>query len=488
MNEERKTRNTSLIAKMLAAVMLMIFGGNVAWADDRPSPGTSGVSGPLTEDLVLRQVEESHPLLHGTRTEQAAARGQLLKALGIFEPTLVNDWELERLVKDGSTRNVGFNDTFLEMRHPWGPRAIVGFRAGIGDVEVADLGINKTNQPLLGIVFPLLRGFMINPEHAELERAELAGEQADIAMLQTRQDLFLGAATQFWDWVAAWKVAALRKHALQVAEDRASQVEQRAEAGAVPLLEVVEANEAVQRRQEHSIRAVRKAEQEALKLSLFLWEGSSTVLPDPQRIPDFPPHSPVPLREAMEEEKHIAIQSRPEILAVKLEAKLNDIDLALAENTFLPSLDLEAEPSRKVGDFVLGLGHRFGIQFRLPFLQREARGEQLRAQAQAQRLALLLNYRRQQVMMDIENARSAVHRAKERVEVSRRALALAETLLKGERTRFTVGATNLLFVNLRERNMVQAGVRLIQARADYHKALAFSQWASGMWVRTTTGS
>ena len=211
---------TSLTIKMLGAVILMVFGGNAVWAEDRLSSFTPTVSSPLTEDLVLRLVEKSHPLLNGTRTEQAAARGKLLKALGAFEPELVNDWELERLVKDGSTQNVGFNDTFLQMRHPWGPRVIAGFRAGIGDVEVADLGINKTNQPLLGIALPLLRGFRVNPEHAELERAELAGEQAEIAILQTRQDLFLGAATQLWDWVGASKVAAFQNHVLQVAEER----------------------------------------------------------------------------------------------------------------------------------------------------------------------------------------------------------------------------------------------------------------------------
>ncbi|MGP0591625.1 hypothetical protein ACTRXD_03675 [Nitrospira sp. T9] len=40
--------------------------------------------------------------------------------MGAFEPTLVNDWELERLVKDGQTKSVGFNDTLIQARHPWG--------------------------------------------------------------------------------------------------------------------------------------------------------------------------------------------------------------------------------------------------------------------------------------------------------------------------------------------------------------------------------
>ena len=98
----------------------------------------------LTLRHVLAQVEQGHPLLQGSQTQKMVARGKLLTALGKFEPNLVNDWELERLVKDGNTTSVGFNDTFVEMRHPWGMKGFAGFRAGIGDVEVADLGINKT--------------------------------------------------------------------------------------------------------------------------------------------------------------------------------------------------------------------------------------------------------------------------------------------------------------------------------------------------------
>ena len=74
----------------------------------------------LTLQEVLTKVEKGHPLLQGSQTQKMVAAGKLLKALGAFEPNLVNDWELERLVKDGKTTSVGFNDTFVEMRHPWG--------------------------------------------------------------------------------------------------------------------------------------------------------------------------------------------------------------------------------------------------------------------------------------------------------------------------------------------------------------------------------
>ena len=82
---------------------------------------------------------------------------------------------------------------------------------------------------------------MVNPENAELQRSELADPRAEVKISQTRQDLFLAAATQFWDWVAMVKLADVQRRAMGIADDRYKQVEGRAKAGAVAPLDVVEA-------------------------------------------------------------------------------------------------------------------------------------------------------------------------------------------------------------------------------------------------------
>jgi hypothetical protein len=60
------------------------------------------------------------------------ARGKMLKALGAFEPTLINATEVERFIPSSNpsagTQTKGFNDTVLEARHPWGFRGSAGIR------------------------------------------------------------------------------------------------------------------------------------------------------------------------------------------------------------------------------------------------------------------------------------------------------------------------------------------------------------------------
>ncbi len=446
---------------------------------------------PLSLNEVLAWVDRSHPLLRGAGAEKISARGKLLKALGAFEPTLVNDFELESFIPSSKAligarddRMGGFNDTFLEMKHPSGIRAMGGIRQGINPILNPDLVFNNgQNQILVGGSIPLLKGLLVNAENAELQRSELADPRAEIEIAQTRQDLFLAAASQYWDWVAVWKLADVQQRALKVAEDRFRQIEERAKKGLSAPLDAVEANQEVQRRREILIGATRAVEQEQYKLSLFLWDNGTPVSPAGARVPDFPKALPLPAPETVKADKLAARASRPEVLAVGVEAKANNINLELAKNNLLPSLDLTADPPRSPQSYVLGLGYRFGAEFRMPFLQRKARGEALEAQGKADRLALTQRFREQQVIVDVDNAMSAVERAKQRIEAALQSLQLAKTLEEGERFRFSLGATSVLFVNLRERNAVDSENQWIRAVADYQRALAQYQWATGTWAK-----
>ena len=105
---------------------------------------------PLSLNEVLAWIDRSHPLLQGAGTEKVSARGKMLRALGAFEPTLVNDMEMERFISstrpDKGTQTVGFNDTFLDLRHQSGIRGSAGIRQSIGTATIPDLGFDNNNQ------------------------------------------------------------------------------------------------------------------------------------------------------------------------------------------------------------------------------------------------------------------------------------------------------------------------------------------------------
>ena len=444
---------------------------------------------PFSLDEVHVWIDRAHPLLRGAGAEKTIARGKILKALGAFDPNLVNDTELERFISSSDpsrgTQTVGFNDTVVEALTPWGFKGSAGFRQALGEARIPDLSFGDGNQQLiLGGFLPLLKGLMVNPERAELQRSELAVPRAEIKIAQTRQDLFLAAAHQFWEWVAAAKLLDVQKRAVVVAEDRFKQVQELANAGAAAAIDATEAGQEVHRRREVAVAARRLLEQEQFKLSMFLWENGSPTTPPIDRVPEFPAEGRAPIAADISAHKLAAMRERPEVKEIDVEAKINNIDLALAKNNLLPSLDLEAAPSRTPEKFVLGLGYRFGVELRFPLWQRRSRGEVIQAQGQAERLVMAQRFREKQVVVDVDNALSAIERARERMEEATEALRLASIVEEGERFRFGVGASTVLFVNLRERTTIDSENQVVRAKAEYYKALALYQWAIGAWAKT----
>ena len=275
---------------------------------------------------------------------------------------------------------------------------------------------------------------MVNEENAQFQQAELAGPQAEIKVAQKRQDLYLAGAVQYWDWQVAVKQAEIVKRALAVAEERLVQVEGLAKGGKSAPLDVVEVNQEVQKRQQAAIAAQRKVEYEQYKLSLFLWENGEPVTPRSEWAPEFQGETPLPTKEEVAAYKVEAKEARPEVRDLYIEAKINNIDIKLAKNKLLPTLDLEGGPTKGVADWIVGIGYRVGLHSEMPLFQREARGKVMAAEVSQQQLALKQLYTEQQISFDVDNWLSAQVRARDRVTAATEALRLAKTLEEGERT------------------------------------------------------
>jgi len=449
---------------------------------------------PLTIGEVLARIELTHPLLRAMGAERAKARAKILKALGAWEPTFKNKTEADRyqswnfLAFINETTG-GFNDTTLEMGHPWGFRVHGGIRNGFGDrtnqgahALLANDGLlfYQNQQILVGGEAHLLRGLMMNEEYADFQKAELAGPQAEIAVAQKRQDLYLAGAVQYWDWQVAVKQAEVQKRTLAVAEERYQQIEGQAKSGKVAPLDVIEVNKEVQNRREAAIAAQRKVEYEQYKLSLFLWENGEPVTPRPEWAPEFQGETPLPTKDEVAAYKVEAKEDRPEVRDLYIDAKLNNIDIKLAKNYLLPKFDFKGGQMESGSDWNVGIGYRTESWFAMPVFQREGRGKVLFAEADQQQLALKQLYTEQQVSIDVDNWLSAQVRARDRVKVATEALRLAKTLEEGERTRFNMGATTVLFVNVRERNVVNQAYQLYRAQADYAVSRGGMLWARGL--------
>jgi outer membrane protein TolC len=489
-----------MVALVLALVVILPMTAMAEPVIDSGSVKTQSTrTAPLTIGEVLARIELTHPLLQAMGAERTKARAKILKALGAWEPQIKNytqterftTWNLTTAFDIPSQHTIGYADSTIQVGHPWGFTVEGGLRSGFGDDDTInrialppDLRATYHKQHFYyGGTIHFLRGFMVNEENAELQKSELAGPQAEIKVAQKRQDLYLAGAVQYWDWQVAVKQADVVKRAQAVAEERLAQIEGLAKGGRVAPLDVLEANQEVQKRREAAIAAQRKVEYEQYKLSLFLWENGEPVTPHPEWAPEFQGETPLPTNQEVAAYKVEAKEVRPEVRDIYVEAKINNIDIKLAKNKLLPSLDLEGGPTKGGADWVVGLGYRVGLHLEVPLFQREARGKIMAAEVAQQQLALKQLYTEQQVSFDVDNWLSAQVRARDRVTAATEALRLAKTLEEGERTRFNMGASTVLFVNLRERHVVEQAYALYRAQADYAVARGGMLWARGLLAK-----
>jgi outer membrane protein TolC len=483
-----------MAALLLLILMLLPVATGAEPVDNSSALNAQSVrTEPLTIGEVLARIELTHPLLRATGVERAQARAKILKALGAWEPTFKNRTEVDRyqtwnFLAFVNETTGGYNDSTLEVGHPWGFRVLGGIRNGFGDrtnqgahALLANDGLMfwHNQQMLVAGEAHLLRGLMMNEEFAEFQKAELSGPKAEIHVAQTRQDLYLAGAVQYWDWQVAVKQAEVRKQNLAVAEARFTQVEGQAKAGKIAPLDVVEMGQEVQRRREAAIAAQRKVEYEQYKLSLFLWENGEPVVPRPELAPEFTGETPLPTEEDIAAAKVSAKEDRPEVRDLYIEAKKNNIDLKLAKNYLLPKFDFRGGQMPAASDWNVGVGYRMESWFAMPLFQREGRGKVMYAEADQQQLVLKQLYTEQQVSIDVDNWVSAIVRARDRVRAAAEAYRLAKTLEDGERKRFDMGLTSILFVNKREQNAVEAAYELYRAQYDYVLARGGLLWARG---------
>ena len=111
-----------------------------------------------------------------------------------------------------------------------------------------------------------------------------------------------------------------------------------------------------------------------------------------------------------------------------------------------------------------------GLRLEIPLATRTQEGRLDFYEAKQSKLAFTETFLKERIRADVQDTLNALEVAKSRVEVVRVEVQAARELAVGERRRFELGDSNLIFVNLREQNAADAEVREIEALQDYQKA------------------
>jgi len=444
-----------------------------AWAQTTPAP--------LDVPEVLKSVDRAFPLIETARREQDEARGVEREARGGFDLKVKAEAETLQGYYD-NTRLKGLVEQPLA---PLGMTLFSAYRVGTGTFAPYDekaLTLNE-GEFSAGLSVPLLRDRAIDARRTALRTSEVGVNVAAQGVAKARLSAFKDAVKQYWDWVAAGRQLDVARSLLELAERRDEDLASAVALGQLAPVERTDNRRAILQRRSALIAAQRLVEATAISLSIYYRAADgSPMRPAIDRVPSALP-TPAPLTTEDEAQAiEAAFEGRPEVQSLRLKQQQQQFETRLAGNALLPSLNLFGDVSRDNGEGRVsrrGTDLEAGFLFELPLQRRKASGKLGQARAKLARVDQELRFAQDRVRADVQDAASALRATYAAVDVVRQELAIARELEGLERDRFQLGDSTQFLVNLRELNTADAAFREIKALADYQKAYAEFEAASG---------
>jgi len=450
-----------------------------------PITGTQpSVGGPLVLDEVLAAVERHYPLLRSIEQERAIAGGRLVSSMGVFDLNLTATADGQGTTYDNFRSGVGVSQGL-----PFGGLgAFAGYRNGYGEFPTYNLGQKTADggEFRAGITIPLLRDRAIDRPRANIQQARLDLAIAEPVIERQRLDFHRAAARTYWNWVAAGQRLKVVEALVKLAVERDDQLKARVEVGPAANIERIDNQQNIALRNGVLVQAQRGFQQATIDLSLFLRDGQGQpTLAGTDRLPSFPEVQLIDVK-TFDSALQTAFENRPEPRRLRLQRDKTAVDLRLATNQTLPSVNAVVAASQDAGFGKSSLSGpngldrttmSAGVAVQLPVQQRDARGRVMVAQAQLAQIDQQLRQAEDVVRAEVQDTFSAMERAFEFYHQAKKRVELARLVARAEREQLRLGRSDVLRVTLREQATFDAEIVEIGAQQDYFRAIA-DFWAA----------
>lgn len=421
-----------------------------------------------------RQVLATHPVARQARLGADQARADVLIARGAFDPTLTAT--LDQKTYNGSQY---YNYATAEAKLPIpyvGSDVKLSYERAVGQRIAADRYTPRNGIFKLGFGVPLGQRVFTDERRAALTQARALAEVAEGERQGALNKLLFSAAKDYAAWYQADRVRGIAREGVELAEFRLGAVRARVQRGEAAPIDTVEARLEVQRRTVARYEADQAYYAAALDVSNYLWDDRAQPLelaagarPTARGLEVAPVDSaqlPGWLR--------AAAARHPEV--VKAEAKVDQAAAgrALAQQAVIPFAELSLNSIAPQTNFPgLTQSSRFdrnyalGGTFKTPLFFMKERGKLAQSDQKLESQRLEEARVRRSVALDVRQAVNDLSTLVAVVDLQRLAVAQARQLLRGETRRFEQGESSLLYVNIRERYVLEAEQKLAELEAKY---------------------
>jgi outer membrane protein, heavy metal efflux system len=432
---------------------------------------------PLTLKEVIKSVETRHPVLHSLKYGVEVKVNKELEAQGAFDAKFKSE---SKGYLDGYYDG-NFLDNIVEKPLQYqGSTVYGGYRKSLGNFpdyygyrDTEDRGEVRA-----GVEVPLFRNRITDERRGNIQIRKLDISVSEQKLREKEIDLKLEASIAYWRWLAAVQNFKVLKNLLKTAELRNQQIEAYVKAGDKPQFDLVDNTRAVLKRKLELVKAENEIQQSEIELSLYFRDelGDPIVVSAdraPKNLdPELTEYKNLNQQQALAE----AYKNRPELVTLNLQLKQSRIDLGIADNQLLPSVNVMIEASKDIGN-----GARkqldpaellMGFKIEIPLQMRKQRGKLNSVKSQISEIERLVSYVKDKVKTEVDKAITKINISRAAIYLAERELEAARELEQGERIRLREGDSNLVFVNLREQTAAEAAISRINSIAEYQMAIA----------------
>jgi outer membrane protein TolC len=467
---------------------------------------------PLRVTDVIRMALESNLDIGISRFEPSIADYAIAAAYERFDPTLTLSGAVNRNTTasttqlDGAqtnTRLTGNYGATLSQQLQYGSSYQVRFTMNRISTNSGFSTVNPAYNGQLSYQFtqPLLRnrGTLINTGPIRIAQNNL--EISEIQFEQQVMDLVTQVTNFYWDLVYAREEIRVQQASLELAQRTLNDNRMQVEIGTLAPIEVVQAESAVATRRESLVLAQYSQTQieDSIKQMISRVPDPALVLLSLNPVEEVRGRTDqiIPVEDAI----RLALLNRPEMRQLELDIQNNDINLAVAKNALLPSLDLNVSYTQSgiggntfersgLGDQTVvtvvpgGIGDAFsdifgfdftgysiGFSLQIPLSNKSAQANVARLTVQKMQAESLTATMAQRVATQVRDAYNQIEMNRARIEAAQIARELAERRLDAEQRKFTLGASAIRFVLDEQQNVTQAQTNEIRALVDYVKAI-----------------
>lgn len=384
---------------------------------------------------------------------------------GGFNNTLGVDLGVSRLLETGGSLRFGVqtNATNTNSR----------FSCGTVGGPQRDCTYYSSN---LGLTFthPLLRGLGAEFTQANIRRQRI---ERDIALLNRQMraaNVVRDVITSYWELAYATQDLAIRRSAVELAREQLRITRAQIDVGRLAVVDAAAVERAIGERMQEVVISEQALYFRTLELRQLLGLAPDPALP-PFAASDAPQAAPRQIDVSGEIAR--ALDSNPQLRALRMGLRLSELDIQTASNTLRPRVDFVGNigsTGRKPGLLdtlaqTTGLDDMTwsaGLSVELPIQNRTARGQMRAAQLSGEVARLDAGQMELTIRDTVMRVASNVGTASRRVELAKATVGFALQNLEAERARFSVGRATNNDVLLRQQELKNAEIQVVRATVD----------------------